>query len=80
VGIVESSCVTSNVPNEFGRTGEQWNPDGYLVKYSGLNLKSDYRLSLLLTNFSTCCQLDIRLYNKTEMGIKVSIWLRSQQR
>jgi putative restriction endonuclease len=38
VGIVESNCVASAIPDEFGRTGEQWNPDGYLVKIFWLEL------------------------------------------
>jgi hypothetical protein len=38
VGIVESNCVASAIPDEFGRTGDQWNPDGYLVKIFWLEL------------------------------------------
>src|ERR1700748_1460181 len=38
VGIVETNCVASAIPDEFGRTGEQWNPDGYLVKIFWLEL------------------------------------------
>ena len=32
VGIIESACVESDVPDEFGQTGQQWNNEGYLVK------------------------------------------------
>jgi putative restriction endonuclease len=38
VGVVEAPCIASDVPNEFGRTGEQWNPEGYLVKVFWLEL------------------------------------------
>lgn len=38
VGIAENKAVASAVPDEFGRTGEQWNPDGYLVKIFWLEL------------------------------------------
>lgn len=38
VGIVESNCLPSAIPDEFGRTGDQWNPDGYLVKIFWLEL------------------------------------------
>lgn len=38
IGVVESPCISSDVPDEFGRTGEQWNPDGYLVKIFWLEL------------------------------------------
>jgi putative restriction endonuclease len=39
VGVIESGCIASDVPNEFGRTGEQWNPEGYLVKVFWLELE-----------------------------------------
>lgn len=38
VGISEGSCISSAIPEEFGQTGEQWNPDGYLVKIFWLEL------------------------------------------
>ena len=38
VGIVETQCAASAIPDEFGRTGEQWNPDGYLVKIFWMEL------------------------------------------
>lgn len=38
VGVVEAGCIASDVPDEFGRTGEQWNQDGYLVKIFWLEL------------------------------------------
>lgn len=42
VGIVESGCVASNIPDEFGRTGDQWHPDGYLVKVFWLELERPF--------------------------------------
>jgi len=38
VGIIEATYIESDVPNEFGQTGERWNKDGYLVKVFWLPL------------------------------------------
>jgi hypothetical protein len=38
VGIIEAACVESDVPDEFGHTGKQWNNEGYLVKVFWMNL------------------------------------------
>lgn len=32
IGVIETAYIESDVPDEFGQTGNRWNKDGYLVK------------------------------------------------
>ena len=43
VGIVEHRYEEAPVPEEFGTVGEQWNPDGYLVRINWLPLTQPFR-------------------------------------
>jgi hypothetical protein len=60
IGVVEENCIEAQIPPEFGQTGEQWNPNGHLVKVNWARLPVPFRpkdnlqhiAALLPTKFS----------------------------